>query len=265
MSEPPSLSPATEANNRSWWIGRAQPVNKKLIILAAAAGLVSFAGMFVAGWLTGPKAALGSAGAAEAGAAGPTNTPSQVSPALLVPTAPTATEDSTGTRAMTEQQLKDLIVEVREKIQEYHRKLQDLDKEKERMQTAQQTLKKDIDTLNNLRVDLAASVASLKSERDAMLKARTEIEQVEKTNLMAIASAYDKMDATRAGEILKSMAQGQTGTGTAARNANADDAVKILHFMQERTKAKVLAEMAATEPALAAALSQRLKQVVEKK
>ena len=111
---------------------------------------------------------------------------------------------------MTEQQLKELILEVREKIQEYDRKLQDLEKEKERMQTAQQTLKKDIDTLNNLRVDLAASVASLKSERDALLKARTEIEQVEKTNLMAIASAYDKMDAARAGEILKSMAQGQT-------------------------------------------------------
>jgi chromosome segregation ATPase len=240
-------------------------VNKKVIILAAAAGLVSFTGMFLAGWLTGPKAAAGAAGPAQAPTAAPTNAPAQAGPALLVPTAGAAAEDGTGTRTMTEQQLKDLIVEIREKIQEYHRKLQDLEKEKERMQTAQQTLKKDIDTLNNLRVDLAASVASLKNERDAMLKARTEIEQVEKTNLMAIASAYDKMDAARAGEILKSMAQGPTGSGAAVRSANADDAVKILHFMQDRTKAKVLAEMAATEPALAAALSQRLKQVTEKK
>lgn len=118
---------------------------------------------------------------------------------------------------MTEQQLKDLIVEVREKIQEYSRKLQGLETEKERMLTAQQTLKKDIDTLNNLRVELAASVASLKTERDALLKARIEVEKVEKVNLMAIASAYDKMDAARAGDILKSMAQGQTAGSPAAR------------------------------------------------
>jgi flagellar motility protein MotE (MotC chaperone) len=240
-------------------------VNKRLIMIAATAGLVSFAGAFVTGWFTKPQAALGSAGGAPAGAGGQTTPPARVPPGILTPTAPTAVEDGTGTRTMTEQQIKELIYEVREKIQEYDRKLQDVEKEKERMQTAQRTLKKDIDTLNNLRVDLAASVAGLKSERDTLLKTRTEIEQVEKTNLMAIASAYDKMDAARAGEILKSMAQGQAQNGTAARNANADDAVKILHFMQERTKAKVLAELAATEPALAASLCQRLKQVTEKK
>jgi flagellar motility protein MotE (MotC chaperone) len=240
-------------------------VNKKVIIMAAAAGLVSFAGMFVAGWLTRPKAALGVDGPAPTAASGPAGASAQAPPAMLTPTAATAAEAGAGTRTLTEQQLQELVFEVREKIQEYNRKLLSLEKEKERMQTAQQTIKKDIDTLNNLRVDLAASVASLKSERDALLKARTEVEQVEKTNLMAIASAYDKMDAVRAAEILKSMVQGQTASGMAAKNANADDAVKILHFMQERTKAKVLAEMAGTEPALAAALSQRLKQVVEKK
>jgi len=241
-------------------------VNKKTILMAAAAGLVSFAGMFVTGWLTGPKTASGSTEPAPAGANGPgralASAPAQ--PALLAPTVPVA-EDSAGTRTLTEQQLKELIVEVREKIQKYDRKLRDLEKEKERMQTAQQTLKKDIDTLNNLRVELATSVASLKTERDALLKARTEIEQVEKADLMAIASAYDKMEAARAGEILKSMATGQTAGGIRAKNANPDDAVKILHYMQERTKAKVLAELAATEPALAAALTQKLKQVTEKK
>jgi flagellar motility protein MotE (MotC chaperone) len=233
-------------------------VNKRAIITAAAAGLVSFAGAFVAGWFTGPKAV--SAGPAQSGTAAPTR-----APGLLTPNLAAAAEDDAGTRTLTEQQLKDLILEVREKIQQYDRKLQNLQKEKERMQIAQQTLKKDIDTLNNLRVDLAASVASLKSERDTLLKARTEIEQVEKTNLMAIASAYDKMDAVRAAEILKTMAQGRIQEGMPAKKANADDAVKILHFMQERTKAKVLAELAATDPGLAATLSQRLKQVIEKK
>ena len=238
-------------------------MNKKAIIIAAAAGLISFASAFVAGWFTRPKAAA--AGPAQAGAAERTRTPAPGAPALLAPNSTAAGEDGAGTRTLTEQQLKELILEVRDKIQQYDRKLQDLEKEKERMQIAQQTLKKDIDTLNNLRVDLAASVASLKSERDALLKARTEIEQVEKTSLMAIAAAYDKMDPARAGEILKTMAQGRIQDGVPAKKAGADDAVKILHFMQERTKAKVLAEMAATDPGLAATLSQRLKQVTEKK
>ena len=238
-------------------------MNKRAIIIAVAAGLASFAGAFVTGWFTRPKAAA--AGPVQTGAADRTRTPAQGAPALLTPTMPSAAEDGTGTRTLTEQQLKELILEVREKIQQYDRKLQDLEKEKERMQIAQRALKKDIDTLNTLRVDLAASVASLKSERDALLKARTEIEQAEKTSLMAIAAAYDKMDPARAGEILKTMAQGRIQDGVPAKKVNADDAVKILHFMQERTKAKVLAELAGTDPSLAATLSQRLKQVTEKK
>jgi flagellar motility protein MotE (MotC chaperone) len=43
-----------------------------------------------------------------------------------------------------------------------------------------------------------------------------------------------------------------------------DDAVKILHYMTERTKAKVLAELVTSEPKLAAVLCEKLKQVVEK-
>jgi len=236
-------------------------VNTKLILIAAA-GVVSLAGGFVAGWLTQPKAALGSADPA-AQAAGPLPAAPRVPPALLAPT-PAAAGQGAATRALTEQQLKELIYEIRERIQEYDRKLQELEKDKERLHSAQHTLKQDIETLNNLRVDLAASVAGLKAEHEALRKTRIEIEQGEKANLIAIAAAYDRMDEVRAAEILRTMAQGQTAGGV-ARTANADDAVKILRFMQERTKAKVLAEMAATEPALAAALSQRLKQVVEKK
>lgn len=44
-----------------------------------------------------------------------------------------------------------------------------------------------------------------------------------------------------------------------------DDAVKILYYMSERTKAKVLAEVVTTQPQLAAILVQRLKQVTEAK
>jgi hypothetical protein len=239
-------------------------VNKKLIMIAAAAGLVSFTAAFVTGWLSRPKAALGSGGPAPTGTAGPTNTPAPIPPAI-VPLGATAADDTTGTRALTEQQLKELILEIRDRMQTYDRKLQDLEQEKQRLQTAREMLKKDIDTLNNLQVELATSTASLKSERDALLKTRVEIDQVEKSNLTALAAAYDKMDAARAGEIFKSMAQGQVRSGTVAPSTTMDDAVKILRFMQDRTKAKVLSEMATTEPALAAALSLKLKQVTEKK
>jgi flagellar motility protein MotE (MotC chaperone) len=234
------------------------------MLVAAGVGLVSFTGAFAAGWLTRPAAAQGAPGADGTDV-------NQVKPARLMPPAtltptPGSAEEGTGARAMSQQQLNELIYEVREKIQEYDRKLQDLQKEKERLQSARETLKKDIDTLNTLRVDLAASVANLKNERDTLLKARVEVEQVEKTNLLAIAAAYDKMDAAGAGEILTNMAVGKSKNGGSVNpNANIDDAVKILHFMQERTKAKVLAEIATTEPALAATLSLKLKQVTEAK
>ncbi len=239
-------------------------MNKKLMIIAAAAGLVSFVGAFATGWLTRPAAAEGAGAGGPAGVVEPAHAPAAIS-APAIPATSSVPDDGAGTRAMTEQQLSELIGEIREKIQEYNRKLQDLEKEKARLQIAHQTLKKDIETLNNLHTELATSVANLKTERDTLLKSRVEIEQVEKTNLMAIAAAYDKMDPARAGEILSNMAQGPSQNGALAKNTNADDAVKILHFMQDRTKAKVLAELATSQPALAASLSLKLKQVTEAK
>ncbi len=237
-------------------------MNKKVLLITVAVGVIGFAGAFATGWLTRPPAAAEGASATEAG--GETGSaPSANSAArdILTPS-PASVDSSTSARAMTEEQLKELIYEVREKIQEYNTKLESLEKGKQRLLVAQQTLKKDIEALNNLRVDLAATVANLKSERDMLMKARVEVDQAEKGNLMAIAAAYDTMEAARASEILTSMAVGQSQNG-GNRGANMDDAVKILHFMQSRTKAKVLAELVSTEPALAALLCQKLKQVTE--
>lgn len=239
-------------------------MNVKMIVITAAAGTISFAGAFAASWLTRPAPAAAAAVEGQPGSAAQSQRAGEPQPRVLTPT-PGSSGDNTGTRAMTEQQLKDLVYEVREKMQEYDRKLKSLEKEKERLQIAQQGMKKDIETLNSLRVDIATTAAGVKTERDMLLKTRVEVEQTEKANLTAIAAAYDKMDATRASEILRSMAMGASQSGTAARNASSDDAIKILHFMQDRTKAKVLAEMAATEPTLAATLCQKLKQVTERK
>lgn len=237
-------------------------MNRRRVIIAAAAGLISFAGAFATGWLTKPTAAMGSGTPAQTGDANQAQQPEQVPPGIFA-SAIAPAGDAAVTRTLTEQQLKELIYEVREKIREYNRKLQDLEKQQERVQMAQQTLKKDIDTLNNLRVELAAGIADLKNERDTLVKTRVEIERVEKTNLVAIAAAYDKMDSVGASEILVNMATGPSRGGTPA--ANIDDAVKILHYMQDRTKAKVLAEIVTKEPALAALLCQKLKQVQEGK
>ncbi len=239
----------------------ASQVNMTKIIITAAVGVISFGGAFAVGWLTRPAPAAATAAEGQPDAAAEAHKAGEPQAQVLVP-ATGSPGDNTGTRAMTEQQLKQLVFELREKMQEYDQKLKALEKDRERLQIAQRGLNKDIETLNNLRVDITTTAAGVKSERDLLLKTRVEVEQTERANLTAIAAAYDKMDATRASEILKSMAVGQSQSG-AAKRISTDDAIKILYFMQDRTKAKVLAEMAATEPALAATLCQRLKQVTE--
>jgi len=233
----------------------------KAIVITAAAGVVSFGGAFAVGWFTRPAPIETAAAEAQPDSAAQAHKTGEPQVHVLTPTAGSP-GDNAGARAMTEQQLKELVYELREKMQEYDQKLKSLEKDRERLQIAHQGLNKDIETLNHLRVDIATTAAGVKTERDMLLKTRVEVEQTEKANLTAIAAAYDKMDATRASEILKSMAVGQSQSG-AAKRVSADDAIKILHFMQDRTKAKVLAELAATEPALAATLCQRLKQVTE--
>lgn len=233
-------------------------MSKKVILITAVAGVISFVGAFAAGWGTTPTPVKGSSTSDQ-----PPQTASVSAPQILTPSV-ASTDNSANTRAMTEEQLKELIYEVRQRIADYETGLQSLEKEKERLFVAQQTLKKDIETLNTLRVDLATATANAKSERDMLLKTRVEIEKVEKANLAAIAAAYDKMDAARAAEILMNMAMSQA-QGNLGRTSNIDDAVKILYFMQDRTKAKVLAELVGTEPKLTALLCQKLKQITEGK
>jgi len=229
-------------------------VNKKLIIIVSASGLVSFVTMFIVAWLTKPSAEIPSTEAAQTTSA--TEEPILKLPQPQVATASTAdTIDSNLKKAMTEKQLKSLVYEVREKIQEYDSKLESIKLREQRLQIAGDTLKKDIERLDNLRIKLALTIASLKTERDKLLKSRVEIAKIEKNNLIAIAATYDKMASEAAGQILINISQTQ--------DSSADDAIKILYYMSERTKAKVLASIAETEPAISAYFCKRLKQIVE--
>lgn len=244
-------------------------MSKKPIIMTAAAGLVSFAGAFAFAWLTNPSLesehdqlnqSTLTSGDTELEL--PEHETDMIGDVNAVPVAMKKT--------MTERQLKNLIHDVRGKMQEYNNKLQDLSNREQRLQMAQDVLKKDIEKLDNLRIELTSIIANIKSERDSLLKSRLEITQAEKTNLVSIAAFYDMMEVSSASKIMTNMCvmpdpnQAQGG-GISKWGGSFDDVVKILYYMTERPKAKLLAELSTSEPTLAAALCKRLKQIVEGK
>ena len=119
------------------------------------------------------------------------------------------------------------------------------------------------DKLNNLQIELTSITANIKSEQDKLLKSRIEIEQLETNNLSSIAATYDQMDSSSASIIIGNMCATLEAGKENAFGSSYDDAVKILHYMEERKKAKLLAELAANNPDLAANLSRKLKHIVE--
>jgi hypothetical protein len=229
-------------------------VSKKQIIIASAAGLLFFTGAFVAAWLFGRS----SEPAPEIATAAAQTT----APKTEAAEAETQASEQETAKGMTQKQLKGLVYEVREKIQTYEGKVKELDVREARLAMTQETLKKDIEEMNKLRVELAALVANLKEQRSKLLETRAEIAKSEKANLTSIAATYDKMDPASASKIISSMCTKQLGSGR-VESGPIDDAVKILFYMTERTKAKLLAEIVTSEPKLAAVLCQRLKKIVE--
>jgi len=163
-------------------------------------------------------------------------------------------------RGLSEKQLENLIYDVRNKIQLYKDKLKSLELQEERIKIAETTLREDIEQLNQLRAELSIIVANIKNEQDKLQKSMVEIASTETTNLRNIASTYNRMDPTSASNILLNMTKMQTVNG----QAGMEDVVKILHYMEDRNKANLLAELSTTEPQLAAVLCQKLKKIVEK-
>ncbi len=242
-------------------------MSKKIIIVTGAAGLVTFAGAFVFAFFFYPSATRDPHGSEQAISAADASA-SGVSERQTDAVRAAGATSGSRKKALTEQQLKNLVQDVREKMQEYNDRLQAVAMRERRLQVAHNVLKDDIENLDNLRIEVASAIANLKSERDMLQKSRLEIDQKEKNNMISIAASYDKMDVTGASKILTSLCNPENpdlpeGPGGAAKSGGYDDAVKILHYMTERTKAKLLAELATSEPLLAAGLCQRLKQIVE--
>ncbi len=227
-------------------------MSKKIIIIMALVGLMSFGGTFIVTKFTAKTAPPESSEVTQTPKIDERAYPTESVPTAITPPVASGTAFAPE-KTMTKTQLKDLIFEIQEKIEQYNSKLIELDLREQRVQLTEEMLKEDIEKLDNLRIELVTVVSSIKGERDKLLKSRVEIAETEKNNLISIAAAYDKMESASASKILTNISK--------SPGDSADDAVKILHYMTERTKAKLLAELATSEPKLAAFFCKRLKQI----
>ncbi|MBN2512620.1 MAG: hypothetical protein JXB18_06750 [Sedimentisphaerales bacterium] len=156
---------------------------------------------------------------------------------------------------MSETQLKNLIFDIRQKMQEYNDKQKTLEQEKQQIEITRQTLQEEIEQLNQIQEKLNLSLLALKDKEKAIQNSVVEIETMERTNFQRIAGTYDKMDPAQAGKILATM----------VTNNQIPDAVKILYYMNERSAGKLLGEVGTNAPEVAAALSLQLKRIREEK
>ena len=234
-------------------------MSKKLIIIIAAAAVASFGGAFGTGYITKSKAAT----AAEPNAAPPHGEAARVQAELGLGQPSAEQQEKARQRAMTEEQLRALVKDVRDKAQEYQDKLDGLQVQEQRIKVAQGALKEDVKALEDLRVEVATSVAALKAQRDELERTRIKIAENEKVSLKATATMYEKMDADSAARLLANTCKGRTGTA-AEHAANVEDAVKTLSMMTDKKRGAVLASVMQTEPDLAGVLAMKLKQIVEK-
>lgn len=236
-------------------------MSKKLMfIVIPVAALVAFGGAFGVAWLTKPVP--------------PEETSpmdSQTPPPALAMVPPTATASAMRTtqsqgleRMMSDQQLRDLVREVQDRIQDYDMKLRGLEAQERRLMTSQKDLKTDIDKLNSLRVDVASAVAELKKQRDTLEQTRIRIKDSEVTNLTAVSKTLEGMDADSAGELVVNICQNApTDPDVATEEAGQHYAVKLLHLMEAKKRAKLFVSLVSLEPNLAGQLSMQLKRILE--
>ena len=154
---------------------------------------------------------------------------------------------------MQEDELRNLIVNVRETMEEHKYREKDIASQEERIQLARQALLDDIDRLSKLNDQFKMTIADLKNREESLKSTLVEISTVEKNNMVRIAATYDKMDVANSSTIIINMASTQ----------QLDDAVKIIYLMSERVSAKLMGEISTTKPELACILTTELMKVKE--
>ena len=155
------------------------------------------------------------------------------------------------TPRIEERHLYDLIKELRQKLRDCQRREEAIGEQENRVHVAQQVLEKEARDLETLRVQAASTVTQLKEAQAELEKTRIAIAKAEQANLKRTAAIYDKMDPAAAAKIFEGMCVNQQD----------GDAARILHYMQERSVGKLLAEIA--DRKVTARLCDQMKKVKE--
>ena len=209
---------------------------KKLLVIVGGLGAVSFIGTFAITWLLTPEPE-------------PVVT---ISKAEEQEQAERSALEKMDSLALEEQRaLGDLIREVKQRIETVRRRGQVLDEREKRIEMAREELKKESHALENLRVQLAAPLISLKEMKKELLSTRVQISREEASNLKKTAKIYEKMDGEQGGKIIVGM----------CTNNQFDDAAKILRYMSEKKAAGLIGEI--RDMKLAAMLFDRMKRIRE--
>jgi flagellar motility protein MotE (MotC chaperone) len=222
-------------------------MKKSHIMVLTLTGVISFGAAFGTGFIlkrNKAHAATAAAAAAHAKAA-------EVKPTIALP--PNLTENFSGT-TLSENQLKTLICDLQEKMEDVKGKQKAIEQDTERVNITRQTLAGEVEQLNQLRENVNQKLLTLQEKERSIRNSLTEIEAAEKANLTKIAAMYDKMDPAQSAKIIITMAS----------NNQTKDAIKILYYMSERSASKLLGEIGTTRPETASALSLLLKQIKEK-
>ena len=227
-------------------------MKKKQFIILLLAGLLSFASTFTVSWVIKKKKAAAMA-AQQAQEIETQQVASNAQDNFFDSASLIAQTENPNDVGISERQLQHLILDIRNKLKDHRDRQKALDSEAERIDISLQSMQEDIDRLNNLQNKLDLTLAQIHQKEAALKDSLTEIDALEKDNFQRLASTYDKMDATKAGLIMTTM----------ATSNQLQDSVKILYYMSERTAGKLLAEIATKQPELASVICMQLKHVKE--
>lgn len=227
-------------------------MKKTQLIILALAGLFSFASTFTVNWvIKKKKAAVTVAQQAQEASSqrADSGTQGDFFDSMSLAAEATNPNDS----GISERQLQHLIYDIRSKLKDHRDRQKALDTEAERIEISRLSMQEDIDRLNELQNKLNLTLAEIHQKETALKNTLTEIDALEKDNFQRLASTYEKMDATKAGLIMTTM----------AASNQLQDSVKILYYMNERMAGKLLAEIATKKPELASLICMQLKHVKE--
>lgn len=224
-----------------------------MLILTISAGVLIFGISLGIGWLMSENDDTDIDRTAQQTKTEPDS--NQTEPELVDASESTTDEFS---RNISERELKRLLVETRDTLKEYKQKINNLEKKQTRINTIRKIVEKDLRELDELRSELTQASSEMKSKISRLEKLKVEIDESKRDNLVALASTYDTMDSSSASNILANMAR---LPGEDEKSIN--DAIKILYFMSDRTRGKLLEKLSENEPELAAVFCNKLKFITE--